>query len=114
MVAADRAMIHTKGRKPQTKTHWSNTMSKGTTEKPMTMFDALHAFLGPMHAHYGRLIDEWAHDAPVTIIFGSGGDDGGYKYKTTMGAIQDLDRAHQAAFEAREARAAKKAVGTLI
>lgn len=85
-------------------------MSKGTTEKPMTMFDALHAFLGPMHAHYGRLIDEWAHDAPVTIIFGSGGDDGGYKYKTTMGAIQDLDRAHQAAFEAREARAAKKAI----
>lgn len=89
-------------------------MSKGTTEKPMTLFDAIQAFLGPMHAEYARLIDEWAHDAPVTIIFGRGGDDGGYRYNTTMGAIQDLDRAHQAAFDARQARAAKKAVGSLI
>jgi hypothetical protein len=87
-------------------------MSKGTTDKPMTLYDAIAAFLGPLEAEYARLIDECAHDVPVTIILGShdrkGG--GGYEYKTTMGAIQDMDRA----FDAKVKRDAKKSVGTLL
>jgi hypothetical protein len=90
--------------------------SKGTTDKPMTLSDAMAAFLGPLHAEYCRLIDEWAHDAPVQIILGRGKGEttGGYIFQTTMGAIQDLDRAHQAAFEAKQNRAAKKAIGSLL
>ncbi len=89
--------------------------SKGTTDKPPTLFDAIASLLGPMHAEYGRLID-WAHDAPVQIVLGRGKGEttGGYIFQTTMGAIQDLDRAHQAAFEAKQNKAAKRAVGTLI
>lgn len=91
-------------------------MTKGTTDKPMTMVAALSAFLGPMHADYSRLIDEWAHDAPVQIILGRRPDEtsGGYIFNTTMGSIQDLDRAYQAAFDAKEKRAAKRSVGTLL
>lgn len=91
-------------------------ISKGTTDKPMTLSDALAAFLGPMHAEYGRLIDEWANDAPVQIILGrdKGKDTGGYIFQTTMGAIQDLDRAYQKAFEDKCARDAKKARGSLL
>lgn len=90
--------------------------SKGTTDKPMSLFEALQSFLGPMHAEYGRLIDEWAHDAPVQIILGraKGEASGGYIFQTTMGAIQDLDRAYQFAFEDKQKRAAKKAVGSLL
>lgn len=89
---------------------------KGTTEKPPTMFDAIASLLGPMHAEYSRLIDDWAHDAPVQIVLGRGKGEttGGYVFHTTMGAIQDIDRAHQAASEAKEKRSAKRAVGTLI
>lgn len=91
-------------------------VSKGTTDKPMTLYEAMSAFLGPLHAEYARLVDDWAHDAPVQIVLGrgKGETDGGYIFQTTMGAIQDLDRAHRAAFEAKNARAAKRAVGTLL
>lgn len=90
--------------------------SKGTTDKPMTMFEALNAFLGPLHAEYARLIDEWAHDAPVQIVLGRRPDEttGGYIFNTTMGALQDLDRAHRKAFEDKCNRSAKKAGGSLI
>ena len=60
--------------------------SKGTTEKPMSLTQAASSFLGPMHAEYSRLIDDWAHDAPVQIILGRAKDEtsGGYIFQTTM------------------------------
>lgn len=90
--------------------------SKGTTEKPMTLYDAMASFLGPLSADYCRLIDDWAHDAPVQIVLGRGKGEstGGYIHHTTMGAIQDLDRAHQAAFEVKEKKSARRAVGSLL
>lgn len=90
--------------------------SKGTTDKPMTLYEAIQSFLGPLSADYCRLIDDWAHDAPVQIVLGraKGETSGGYIHHTTMGAIQDLDRAYQAAFEAKQNKAAKRAVGTLL
>jgi hypothetical protein len=47
----------------------------------------------------------------VQIILGRRKDEttGGYIFHTTIGVIQDLDRAHQAAFEAKLKRDAKKA-----
>lgn len=91
-------------------------VSKGTTDKPLGLYEAIESFLGPLSAEYCRLIDEWAHDAPVQIILGRkrGETSGGYIYQTTMGAIQDLDRAHRAAFEARQLRASKKSKGSLL
>jgi len=91
-------------------------LSKGTTERPMTLFKASEALLGPLHAEYGRLLGELANDAPVQIILGRGKGEttGGYIFQTTMGALQDLDRAHQAAFDAKVTRDAKKAKGTLL
>jgi hypothetical protein len=86
-------------------------MSKGTTDKPPTLFDAIQWFLGPMHGDVGRLIDDWAPDAPVTITFGG---PGGYQHKTTMGKIQDLDRAYMAAHDAKMKRSEKKSRGTLL
>jgi hypothetical protein len=90
--------------------------SKGTTDKPMTLFEAIRSFLGPLHADYSRLIDDWAHDAPVQIVLGraKGETTGGYIHHTTMGALQDLDIAYAAAFDAKEKKAAKRAVGTLL
>lgn len=91
-------------------------LSKGTTDKPMTLSDAIAAFLGPLHAEYSRLVDEWANDAPVQIILGrpKGEASGGYTFHTTIGVIQDLDRAYQRYFEEKCKRDAKKAQGTLL
>ena len=79
-----------------------------TMPKAPTLFDAVAGFVGPMLAEYARLIEEGEPDMPVVIHIGS------YEYKTTLKDIQDLDRAHTAAFEAKQKRAARRARGTLI
>lgn len=78
------------------------------SDKAPTLYDAIQGFLGPLVAEYGRIVDEGNPDMPVTISLG------GYEHKTTLEAIKRLDRAHQAAFEAKCARDAKKAKGSLL
>lgn len=73
-----------------------------------TLYEAIEALLGPLSAEYGRLIDEARPETPVTISLD------GYEHKTTMSVLQDLDRAHGAAFDAKQARRARKATGTLL
>lgn len=76
--------------------------------KAPTMYDAIAGFLGPLAAEYARIIDEGSDDMPVEINLG------GYKHKTSLRAIKNLDRAYAAAFEAKCARDAKKARGSLL
>lgn len=76
--------------------------------KAPTLYEAIQRFLGPLEAEYARIIDEGAGDMPVEISLG------GYKHTTTLQAIKDLDRAYAAAFEAKCARDAKKARGSLL
>lgn len=77
-------------------------------DKAPTLYDAIQGFLGPLVAEYARIVDEGNPDMPVTISLG------GYEHKTTLEAIKQLNRAHQAAFEAKCARDAKKAKGSLL
>lgn len=76
--------------------------------KPPTLYNAMAAFLGPLEAEYARIIAEGHPDMPVTISLGS------YEHKTTLSVIKDMDRAHAAAFEAKIARDARRAKGTLL
>ncbi len=76
--------------------------------KAPTLFEAVRDFLGPLHAGYSRLIDEWDPETPVTINIG------GYKHETTLATIKKLDHAYHAAFEAKQKRLQRKSRGTLI
>lgn len=76
--------------------------------KAPTLYSAVSDFLAPLMAEYARVIDEGADDMPVTISLG------GLQYKTTLADLKKLDRAHQAAFEAKEKRDAKKSRGSLL
>lgn len=82
------------------------------TGRAPTLYDAVSGFLGPLAAEYARIIDEGSPDMPVTISLG------GYKHETTLAVIKAMDRAHSAAFDAKQDRAvkrhAKRAVGPLI
>jgi hypothetical protein len=77
-----------------------------------TLINAVGNFLAPIAAEYARIIEEGDPEAQMTIEFH------GYRHHTTLGALQDLDRAHQRAHErnekAAERRRARGAVGTLI
>ena len=77
-------------------------------DKAMTLYDAIARFLGPLSAEYARIIDEGSPDMPVTVSLGN------YKHKTTLATIKAMDRAYAAAFETKQNRAAKKAVGSLL
>ena len=77
-------------------------------EKAPTLYEAIQAFLGPLHADYCRIIDEGRPDMPVTISLGN------YEHHTTLAVIKDLDRAYAAAFEAKLKRDEKKSRGTLL
>ena len=78
------------------------------SDKAPTLYDAVAGLLGPLAAEYARIIDEGGDDMPVTISLGN------YKHKTTLATIKALDRAYAAAFDAKNARAARKARGTLL
>lgn len=78
------------------------------SDKAPTLYDAIAGFLGPLAADYARIIDEGSPDMPVTVFLG------GYKHQTTLAAIKAMDRAYAAAFEAKCARDAKKARGSLL
>jgi hypothetical protein len=77
-----------------------------------TLPEAVAAFLGPLMAEYARLIEESDRDTVVTIMFGHHG------YRTTLGVIQDLDRAYAETFERNHKAACRrrdrKAVGRLV
>lgn len=78
------------------------------SDKAPTLYNAIAGFLGPLSADYARIIDEGSDDMPVTVSLG------GYHHKTTLKTIKEMDRAYAAAFEAKCARDAKKARGTLL
>jgi hypothetical protein len=74
-----------------------------------TLARALEAY---MVENGARLIDESDPEMPMTISFG------GYRYETTLGVIQDLDRAYAETFERNQKAACRrrdrKAVGRLV
>jgi hypothetical protein len=76
--------------------------------KAPTLYEATAGLLGPLSAEYGRIIDEGSGDMPVEISLG------GYTHTTKLQVIKDLDRAHAAAFDAKCARSARKAKGSLL
>ena len=77
-----------------------------------TLLDAVGEFLAPIMMDHGRYISDVDPDTPVEIKFGD------YVYKTTMKDFQQLDQAHEAAFDrnvkAKVTRRNKKAVGKLL
>ena len=76
--------------------------------KAPTLYEAIEGLLGPLTAEYGRLIEEARPEMPISIMLG------GYEFKTTMSVLQDLDRAHMAAHDAKQAKRARKSVGSLL
>jgi hypothetical protein len=78
----------------------------------MALIDAVGAFLGPIMAEYCRLIDEGDPAMPLTISLG------GYQHETTLGVLQEIDRAYLAARERNDkatcTRRNRKAVGPLL
>ena len=79
------------------------------TDTPaLTLFEAVRNFLGPLEAHYARIIEEGSPDMPVTISLGN------YEYKTTLADIKALDRAYAKAFDDKMKRADRKSKGGLF
>ncbi len=76
--------------------------------KAPTLYDAAAALLGPLHAEYGRIIDEGGDDMPVTISLGN------YEHKTTLATIKQLDRAYAHAFDVKCKKAEAKSKGSLL
>lgn len=73
-----------------------------------TLYEAVQEFLGPLVAEYGRIVEEWPPETPVSIRLA------GYTHRTTLAGLKNLDRAYRDAFEAREKRDARKAKGSLL
>lgn len=76
-----------------------------------TLYEAVQAFMGQISAEYGRIIEDGADDMPVFICLGR---KDGYSVELKLSDLKRLDRAYAHAFEAKLARDAKKAKGTLL
>ena len=83
-------------------------MTTHTTPPPLSIYQAVERFLGPLMAEYARLIDEGSPDMDVIMHIG------GYRYATKLADLKALDRAFHAAFDAKLARSAKRSNGTLL
>lgn len=77
-------------------------------DKAPTLMEAVEQFMGPLLAEYARLIEEGDPDAQLVLEIQ------GYRYFTKLRDLQTLDRAHSAAWDARQKRRANRAKATLL
>jgi hypothetical protein len=78
------------------------------TAERVTLYEAVQAFMGPIVAEYGRIVEDGQPDMPVRIILG------GYTVEMTLADLQRLDRAYAQAFDQKLKRDERKARGTLL
>lgn len=57
----------------------------------ITLFDAVREFMGIVHAHASRLLDECSDETPVTVTIA------GYEVPMTLGTLKRMDRAYMQA-----------------
>lgn len=77
-------------------------------ERTPTLYEAVEAFMGPIVAEYGLVVESGNPEMSVIVKIG------GYEIQMKLADLQRLDRAHEYAVHQKIKRAERKSRGTLL